>query len=82
LSKFGVEGWRGFEFLHDIYTGKSCYYEWPLMSYRDTQALFQGAGPYFTSALKYRAGRSLYTLKHKLKRAASKAGLYRYPPQK
>jgi len=82
LPKYGLEPWRGFEFLHSIYYGTSWYGEQPVMGWRDTLALFQGAGPYKTSALKYRFWRSFGPMEHFLKRALSKAGLYRYAWEK
>jgi len=82
LSQHGSEPWRGFEFLHSIYTGASWYGEQPTMSWRETLALFADAGPYKSSALKYRCWRSFGRAEHFLKRALSKLGLYHYPWEK
>lgn len=82
LPEYGVESWRGFEFLHNIYTGVSWFGLLPVLSKADTAALFAGAGPLQASAERYRFWKSFGRFEHPLQRILSLAGLYRYPWQK
>ncbi len=82
LAEHGLDPRRGFEYLHAIYTGTSWFGQVPILSQRETRALFEGAGRLQQSALKYRFWKSLGRWEHPLQRALSTVGLYSYPWEK
>jgi glycosyltransferase involved in cell wall biosynthesis len=77
LPKYGFESWRGFDFIFRQYTGLTSNYGLKPLGYRDTLALFEGAGSYRRKALTYPVRHKFHRLKHYARRAASKLGLHR-----
>ncbi|HTB63405.1 MAG TPA: glycosyltransferase family A protein [Opitutales bacterium] len=86
LPKFGVEGWKGYEFLYRQYTGQVWNYRQPALGLGATRRLFAGAGPYRARAARYavrQRARMLWERSvHYATRAAAKTGLYRYSWEK